>query len=257
VRAWGMEHGDTVTAFNAEEVIALVHAERGEPTPSLDHWYEQMTTGNPATTIAVVVAETALAANRSTEARRVLELALERTPVGELDLPARLVRACLRLGALDLARRALVVGAFGDPVAAAGTVAARAMVAEAEGDAEAARIGFGNAAERFGRLGIITERAYALVGLGRCLVTLKKTDEGAARLREARAIWERLRATPRIAEIDAVLEAQASSPTGTSRCCAGEPTDRLKQRFDDNPRRPLSTNGTASPFSRSRRGQPS
>jgi hypothetical protein len=30
-------------------------------------------------------------------------------------------------------------------------------------------------------------------------------EEGAARLRESQALWERLKATPRIAEIDALL----------------------------------------------------
>jgi hypothetical protein len=34
---------------------------------------------------------------------------------------------------------------------------------------------------------------------------LGEVEEGTARLRESRAIWERLRATPRIAEIDALL----------------------------------------------------
>jgi hypothetical protein len=56
----------------------------------------------------------------------------------------------------------------------------------------------------------VPEHAYAVGGLGRCLLALGETEEGIARLRESRAIWERLRATPRIAEIDALL---AAAPT--------------------------------------------
>jgi hypothetical protein len=56
-------------------------------------------------------------------------------------------------------------------------------------------------------LGFRPEEAYALTGLGRCLLALGETEEAVARLMEARATWERLRAAPRIAEIDALLAA--------------------------------------------------
>ena len=59
-------------------------------------------------------------------------------------------------------------------------------------------------------LGYVPEHAHAVAGLGRCLLALGETEEGIARLMEARATWERLRATPRIAEIDALL---AAAPT--------------------------------------------
>ena len=41
---------------------------------------------------------------------------------------------------------------------------------------------------------------------GRCLLALDETEEGIARLKESRAIWERLKATPHIAEIDETLK---------------------------------------------------
>jgi hypothetical protein len=85
------------------------------------------------------------------------------------------------------------------------------MLAEAGGDLPAARNGFASAAEAFARFGNVPEQAHALAGLGRCLLALGETQEGIARLRESRAIWERLRATPRIAEIDALLAAAPSA----------------------------------------------
>jgi len=63
---------------------------------------------------------------------------------------------------------------------------------------------------RWERFGVVPERAYAFAGLGRCLLALGETDEGVARLRESREIWERLRATPRIAEIDVLLATAGS-----------------------------------------------
>jgi hypothetical protein len=48
-------------------------------------------------------------------------------------------------------------------------------------------------------------QAHALAGLGRCLLALGEIEEGIARLRESRAIWDRLDAAPRIAELDALL----------------------------------------------------
>jgi hypothetical protein len=90
-------------------------------------------------------------------------------------------------------------------VSAAGVVAARAALAEAEGAARAAAEGYADAAALWTALGCVPEHAYALAGLGRCLLLLGETEEGIARLRESRGIWERLKATPRITEIDGLL----------------------------------------------------
>jgi hypothetical protein len=61
------------------------------------------------------------------------------------------------------------------------------------------------AGEMCAEIGNVPDGAYALAGIGRCLLALGETEEGVARLHESRAIWERLKATPRIAEIDALL----------------------------------------------------
>jgi hypothetical protein len=90
-------------------------------------------------------------------------------------------------------------------VVAAGVVAAQAMVSEAVGETRSAADGYADAVARWAGFGMVPEEAYALAGLGRCLLLLGETEEGIERLREARAIWHRLRATPRIAEIDESL----------------------------------------------------
>ena len=43
----------------------------------------------------------------------------------------------------------------------------------------------------FKALEIAPERAYAQQGLGRCLLALGDTEEGVARLGDARALWGR------------------------------------------------------------------
>ena len=69
---------------------------------------------------------------------------------------------------------------------------ARAMLAEARGDAEEAADGYREAAALWGEYGSILERGYALLGLGRC--------GDAAATREADAIFALLGARPVLAE---------------------------------------------------------
>ncbi len=53
------------------------------------------------------------------------------------------------------------------------------------------------------------EQAFALLGQGRCLLGLARATEAAAVLHRAREIFERLGATPALAETDALLAAAA------------------------------------------------
>lgn len=205
VREWAAATGDAVTQTNVEKVLR-VRLERGERTRPMN-WLSEADRrlGVPPTDKAAIVAEATRIEVGRDAARSVLADAIGRTPPGELYDPAGMVRACLRADAVDLARRALELGASSGPMLAIGALAAEAMIAEAEGHLDAARLGFAQAAEAYARLGVVPERAYALVGLGRCQIALGETAEGVVRLRESRVIWECLRAVPRIAEIDAIL----------------------------------------------------
>jgi tetratricopeptide (TPR) repeat protein len=209
-RAWGTEHQDAWVVTMAEKVINWVRVDRGERTGPLTGFYSGfLAMGFRSTGAASLVADAALADSGPETALGVLQDAIERSSPGELEEPASFVRACLRAGSPRLAQQALSLGFAQRPAEATGLVSAEAMLAEAEGDLPAARNGFASAAEVFARLGNVPEHAYAVAGLGRCLLALGETEEGIARLLESRAIWERLRATPRIAEIDALLAVAA------------------------------------------------
>ena len=89
--------------------------------------------------------------------------------------------------------------------------AARARLAEAAGDhAEAATL-YADAAERWREFGNVPERAYALLGQGRCLAALGK-PEAEQPLREARELFASMGYKPALAETDALLgESEAAA----------------------------------------------
>jgi class 3 adenylate cyclase/tetratricopeptide (TPR) repeat protein len=120
---------------------------------------------------------------------------------GQLDTTFDAVRAAAEAGRPDLARRlrdlaAPIIRRTGLP---------DAIVNEAEGDQGVARVWYETGVRLSRTRGAILDEAYSLAGLGRCLLALGETEEGVDRLRESRALWDRLRATPRVAEIDALL----------------------------------------------------
>ncbi len=124
-----------------------------------------------------------------------------------VTLLPEMVRTALATGSLDLAVRLAADVEARTPYAEHAHVAANAALAEANGHHRTAASAYADAARRWGAFGVITEQAFALLGEGRCLLALRDTAEGIARLRESREIWKRLRATPRITEIDALLAA--------------------------------------------------
>ncbi|TML50243.1 MAG: hypothetical protein E6G23_01730, partial [Actinobacteria bacterium] len=88
---------------------------------------------------------------------------------------------------------------------------AHAQLAEAAGDHSAAAQLYQQAAERWRQFGNIPERAYALLGQGRCLATLGKPEAEAA-LREARDLFTTLAYQPALAESRALLgESEAAA----------------------------------------------
>ena len=85
------------------------------------------------------------------------------------------------------------------------SLACRAQLAEAAGDhAEAAAL-YAEAAERWHEFGNVPERAYALLGQGRCLAALGQ-PEAREPLREARELFASMGYKPALAETEALLE---------------------------------------------------
>ncbi len=206
LRAWASERGDTFTLVFTDRAVATVRLERGEPTGPLEWMLDAVReAGYPQIFVAAIVAEAALVDSGAEAARRVLAASVDATPHGEVQGAAVLARACVRAGAPDLGAQALALGVQPGFSSETELAAAAAAIAEATGELAVARAHFEHAAEGFGRRGDVHERAHALAGLGRCLVGLGEREAGAAHLREAREAWVRLRATPRIADIDALL----------------------------------------------------
>jgi tetratricopeptide (TPR) repeat protein len=82
--------------------------------------------------------------------------------------------------------------------------ACRAQLAEAAGEHAEAAQHHAEAAERWHDFGNMPERAYALLGLGRCLAILGK-PEAEEPLRTARELFASMGFTPAVAEIDGLL----------------------------------------------------
>jgi class 3 adenylate cyclase len=122
-----------------------------------------------------------------------------------------LLRTALALDERELAAR-LVDGVQPvTPLAEHALAACRAQLAEAVGDrAEAAAL-YANAAERWREFGNVPERAYALLGQGRCLAALGKA-EAEKPLREADDLFASMGYAPALAETEALLgESEAAA----------------------------------------------
>jgi class 3 adenylate cyclase len=150
-----------------------------------------------------------LASGQEEQARELLA-ELEQTP-GARETPyyarrlASMLRTALAAGHPELARR-LVDGlepVF--PLREHALCAARAMLAEHSGNHAGAAELYAEAAARWQEFGNIPERAYALLGQGRCLIALG--DLAAEKpLHQAAELFSSMNYRPALAETDALLE---------------------------------------------------
>ena len=120
-------------------------------------------------------------------------------------LPA-FVRTALALGSRELAERLAAGVEAHTPFNEHAIVTVAAALAEARGDLQAAAEGYAAAAERWQSFGALPERAFALLGEGRCLTALGGPAEAVAALLAARALFDTLQAAPGLAETDALLQ---------------------------------------------------
>ncbi len=84
--------------------------------------------------------------------------------------------------------------------------AVNAALAENQGDLQAAADGYADAAHRWQAFGVVPEQAFALLGQGRTLTALGRTNEATPVLRQAREIFQTLQAAPALAETDQLLQ---------------------------------------------------
>jgi tetratricopeptide (TPR) repeat protein len=90
-------------------------------------------------------------------------------------------------------------------------VGARAVLAEADGDPEAALLLFEEAARRWAEYGFVFGRGLALLGSARCLLALGRRTDATPVLQQARDIFACLDAAPALAEVDALLGDQPAA----------------------------------------------
>ncbi len=131
------------------------------------------------------------------------------SPQASAHLP-ELVRIALAGGAYDLGRRLLELSPFelGRPGHA--VVAARAVLAEGNGETEEALALHREAAERWAGYGYVLGEASSLCGAGRCLLALGRPFDSTAPLTAALDLFKRLGATPSVDRVDEIL-ARATS----------------------------------------------
>ena len=118
---------------------------------------------------------------------------------------AQAVRTSLAAGDRDLAEVLTEEVTSTYPLSQHALASARAQLAEHAGEHEMASVGFADAARRWRAFGVPYEEAQALLGEGRCLVTLGRAQEAAAPLAAARDMLSGLGAAPALAEAEAWL----------------------------------------------------
>jgi class 3 adenylate cyclase/tetratricopeptide (TPR) repeat protein len=219
-----LEESGVVALYYVLSVQLLLHAERDDPglgPPDAERLSAAVQETTELQLIAVglpAAARMLLARGRGADAARLLA-ELEQTPGIRRDtnyaagLPA-LVRCALAAGDADLAARLAEGVESITPLHAHALLAASAQLAEARGAHADAAERYAEVAEEWRAFGDVPERAYALLGRGRCLHALG--DAGAADpLRDARALFASLGYGRALAEADPLLgdaEAASTSP---------------------------------------------
>jgi tetratricopeptide (TPR) repeat protein len=196
------------------------HLARGESeaAPGIADWLVETVRSTGAADVTVEVLAAAAAARLATgapEQARALLAELEQTP-GVRQTPyysrqlAAMLRTALAAGDTELAERLAEGLEPLFPLREHALCAARAELAEHAGDhTEAANL-YAEAAARWQEFGNVPERAYALLGQGRCLLALGRPGAEVP-LAEARELFKSIGYKPPLAETDALLARTAAA----------------------------------------------
>ena len=200
--------------ITARVVLARIHALRGEvvETPKDLEWMEATARGTGVAEVLVQAGAAALAWGSLGRADRAVAI------LGELASDPRVgvngtyaawlptfVRAALAIDEREVAGRLASALRLTSPFAEHTEVMTGAMLAEVDGDVGGAASAYADVAARWEAFGVVPEQGFALLGHGRCLLATSGRDRAAGVLQGAREIFGRLRATPALAEIDALL----------------------------------------------------
>jgi tetratricopeptide (TPR) repeat protein len=207
--------GDIATLLQVRWARARVLAERGraEEARALAQWLvpaSRKSGGVEDLVAGLGCAALAYGAAADHEAVRGLLAEIDTVPNARESPPwaaylPGLVRLAIWAGELSLAER---LPAGMEPMFAYrehALAACRAALAEAAGRIAEAAEGYGEATARWAGFGVVPERAFALLGQGRCLVTLNR-PEAHPTLLSARDVFLDLKADPAVRECDRLLE---------------------------------------------------
>jgi tetratricopeptide (TPR) repeat protein len=213
-----LEAAGDIAYLSARELQLRLLAERG--TPELAPAPDALVAAARATGLSPYIAQVftaaaqALLAQRRPEQAQALLDELDRLDAVRPDLAPvlpSLLRVARVLDDASLAQRLTTDIEPVTPLDEHAVAAARAQLAEAAGDHAAAAELYEQAADRWQKFGNLPERAYALLGQGRCLATLGK-PEAEAPLRDARDLFTTLAYQPALAESRALLgESEAAA----------------------------------------------
>jgi predicted ATPase/class 3 adenylate cyclase len=188
-------------------------AERGAPerAPATDEFVARARESGEPQMWALTFAATArlLLAQRRPQEARALLVELEQVPGTRADpyyaslLPS-LVRSALAVADPELAAGLADGVEPVTPLSEHALAACRAQLAEASGETGEAAALYAEAAERWREFGNVPERAYALLGQGRCLAALGQ-PEAEQPLRAARELFASIGYEPALAETKALL----------------------------------------------------
>ena len=197
-------------------VRAHVLAYRGreaDAIPLVDWALEAAATGGAAEGLSMALAISALvdeAVGKHQAARTLLDRLVTDESVRHASTfgyyLADAARVAVRLGDVALAEGLAEGIATALPYNGHAVYATRAILAEAREQTPKAADLYADAADRWDRFGVVTERAFALLGEGRCLVALGRLEEAGIPLRTARELFAQMGAQPSLTETDALLQ---------------------------------------------------
>jgi tetratricopeptide (TPR) repeat protein len=213
---WERDHGGQYMSEMAHQIKARVLLWRGEPQAARTlaraflpraREIDELQLLVPALAAAAAVEQ---AAGDHAAARALVE-ELQRVagdrPGGRWYLGqhlADLVRVCVAVGQPATAEALCAQANHGVARNQLGLLSARAALAEADGALEEAALRYDEAAARWDAYGHQLEQARALLGAGRCLLTLDRPG-GRHRFNDAQGILSTLKAEPLLDEIDTAL----------------------------------------------------
>ena len=207
-------------AIDARSTRLRLLAQRGEGQQEVAG-AEQLVAGARETgvpsilAVAFMAAAQVLLAHGQPQEAKALLAELDRVPAIRADpyygsLLPELVRCAFALAEAELAARLVDGVESRTPLNENALCACRAQLAEAFGGQAEAAVLYAEAADRWQEFGNVPERAYALLGQGRCLLALGRPGAEVP-LAEARELFDSIGYKPALAETDALLARTAAA----------------------------------------------